>query len=87
MINAEYVQGVHVIAVRNFFESKCRILCGDIFSPTIDLKHNRTANRMKSMKNDIRAGQSLPHLYIIPVCTFITVSAHRLMLVISLNHL
>ena len=35
---AEYFQGVRVIAVRNFFESKCCILCNDIVSPTIDVK-------------------------------------------------
>ena len=34
---AEYFQGVRVIAVRNFFESKCCILCNDIVSP-IDVK-------------------------------------------------
>ena len=38
MTNAQYIQGVRVVAVRNFFESKCCILCGDIVSPTIDLK-------------------------------------------------
>lgn len=35
---AEYFQGVRVIAVRNFFESKCCILCNNIVSPTIDVK-------------------------------------------------
>ena len=37
-MNAEYIQGVCVVAVRNSFEAKCCILCGDIVSPTIDLK-------------------------------------------------